>query len=83
MGGTRAAVAQGIAFVKEMLVSANTAQREPCSVSHLKVACSAVLGWLLRYQRQPRAGAAVDRLVAHGGTAILSETLKSMAPNTS
>jgi len=75
VGGTRAAVAQGIAFVKEMLVSANTAQREPCSVLHLKVGlqCGGSDGYS-GISANPALGAAVDRLVAHGGTAILSET---------
>ena len=75
VGGTRAAVSQGISFVSEMLVSANEAQREPCSVSHLTVGlqCGGSDGYS-GISANPALGAAVDRLVAHGGTAILSET---------
>ena len=75
VGGTRVAVSQGISFVSEMLVSANEAQREPCSVSHLTVGlqCGGSDGYS-GISANPALGAAVDRLVAHGGTAILSET---------
>jgi len=40
------------------------------------------LGRLLVDHRQPALGAAMDILVRHGGTAILSETPKSTASST-
>ena len=75
VGGTRAAVSQGISVVQEMLVSANKVRRQPCSVSHLVVGlqCGGSDGYS-GISANPALGAAVDRLVAHGGTAILSET---------
>ncbi|MFB0916013.1 MAG: UxaA family hydrolase, partial [Burkholderiaceae bacterium] len=75
VGGTRAAVEQGIATVQAMLVTANEVRREPCSVSHLVVGlqCGGSDGYS-GISANPALGAAVDRLVAHGGTAILSET---------
>ena len=75
VGGTRAAVEQGIATVQAMLVTANEVRREACSVSHLVVGlqCGGSDGYS-GISANPALGAAVDRLVAHGGTAILSET---------
>jgi altronate hydrolase len=74
-GGTRAAVAKGIALVESMLASANQFQREPCDVSHLCLGlqCGGSDGYS-GISANPALGAAVDLLVAHGGTAILSET---------
>lgn len=74
-GGTRAAVEKGVALVASMLPQANQAQREPCDVSHLCLGlqCGGSDGYS-GISANPALGAAVDLLVAHGGTAILSET---------
>ncbi|WP_237173337.1 UxaA family hydrolase [Paracandidimonas lactea] len=74
-GGTTKAVAQGIARVKEMLAEANQVRREPVSASHLMVGlqCGGSDGYS-GITANPALGAAVDRLVKAGGTAILSET---------
>ncbi len=62
-GGTAKAIARGVAMVHEMLPHANTVARSPVPASHLVLITA-----------NPALGAAVDRLVRHGGTAILSET---------
>jgi altronate hydrolase len=74
-GGTRKTVERGIALVKEMLPAANRARREPCSASHITIGlqCGGSDGYS-GISANPALGAAVDLLVAHGGTAILSET---------
>ncbi|MEY4755679.1 MAG: D-galactarate dehydratase GarD [Pseudomonadota bacterium] len=74
-GGTRQTVAKGIELVKAMLPRANQVQRVPCSASHLTVGlqCGGSDGYS-GISANPALGAAVDVLVAHGGTAILSET---------
>ena len=74
-GGTARTVAAGIETVKEMLVEANQVQREPVDASHLVIGlqCGGSDGYS-GITANPALGAAVDRLVAHGGTAILSET---------
>ena len=74
-GGTRHAVEKGIALVDGMLASANNVQREPCSVSHITIGlqCGGSDGYS-GVSANPALGVAVDLLVAHGGTAILSET---------
>lgn len=74
-GGTRAAVAKGIEWVEMMLPAANAFEREPCDVSHLCLGlqCGGSDGYS-GISANPALGAAVDLLVAHGGTAILSET---------
>jgi altronate hydrolase len=74
-GGTRQTVDKGIALVREMLPVANRVQRSPCSVSHITVGlqCGGSDGYS-GISANPALGAAVDRLVAHGGSAILSET---------
>jgi altronate hydrolase len=74
-GGTSKAVAKGIAKVKEMLPEANRVEREPVSASHLIVGlqCGGSDGYS-GITANPALGAAVDRLVRAGGTAILSET---------
>lgn len=75
VGGTRQAVQRGIALVNLLLPKANNIQREPCSVAHLKIGlqCGGSDGYS-GISANPALGAAVDVLVAHGGTAILSET---------
>jgi len=74
-GGTRRAVDKGIALIKEMLPRANAVTREPCSASHITIGlqCGGSDGYS-GISANPALGAAVDLLVAHGGTAILSET---------
>jgi altronate hydrolase len=58
-----------------MLVEANDVRREPVDAKHLTVGlqCGGSDGYS-GITAKPALGAAVDRLVAHGGTAILSET---------
>ncbi|KND56091.1 Altronate hydrolase [Candidatus Paraburkholderia kirkii] len=74
-GGTRKTIERGIAMVKEMLADANRVEREPVPASHLIVGlqCGGSDGYS-GISANPALGAAVDKLVAHGGTAILSET---------
>ena len=74
-GGTAKTVARGIAAVQDMLVAANRVEREPLPVSHLMVGlqCGGSDGYS-GITANPALGAAVDRLVRNGGTAILSET---------
>jgi altronate hydrolase len=74
-GGTRKAVETGIARIKEMLPEANKVKRQPVPASHLILGlqCGGSDGYS-GISANPALGAAVDLLVRHGGTAILSET---------
>jgi altronate hydrolase len=74
-GGTQKTVDAAIAAVKNMLPVANQAAREPVPVSHINIAlqCGGSDGYS-GITANPALGAAVDLLVRHGGTAILSET---------
>src|ERR1700712_2139653 len=74
-GGTARTVAAGIEAIKVMLVEANEVVRERVDASHLVIGlqCGGSDGYS-GITANPALGAAVDRLVAHGGTAILSET---------
>ncbi len=74
-GGTRKTIERGIATIREMLPEANRVTREPVPASHLVVGlqCGGSDGYS-GISANPALGAAVDRLVRHGGTAILSET---------
>ena len=74
-GGTAKAVAEGIARVKEMLPVANAVSRTSVSVASIIVGlqCGGSDGYS-GITANPALGAAVDLLVKHGGTAILSET---------
>ena len=74
-GGTRKTVEKGIAIVQKMLITANQAKREPCSAEHITIGlqCGGSDGYS-GISANPALGVAVDLLVAHGGTAILSET---------
>ena len=74
-GGTAKTVAKGIALINEMLPKANAVKRESCSAAHIKIGlqCGGSDGYS-GISANPALGAAVDLLVAHGGTAILSET---------
>ncbi len=74
-GGTRRTVEKGVALINEMLPRANAVRREPCSAAHITIGlqCGGSDGYS-GISANPALGAAVDLLVAHGGTAILSET---------
>jgi altronate hydrolase len=75
VGGTRKTVEAGVAAVKEMLPEANKIKREIVDASHLTVGlqCGGSDGFS-SITANPALGKAVDILVRHGGTAILSET---------
>lgn len=74
-GGTVAAIARGGAIARELAQQAARDRRETVSAAHLTVGlqCGGSDGWS-GVTANPALGAAVDRLVAAGGTAILSET---------
>ena len=74
-GGTAKTIAHGIALIEEMLPHANDVTREPVPASHITVGlqCGGSDGYS-GITANPALGAAVDLLVRHGGTAILSET---------
>ena len=74
-GGTAKTVAHGIELVQWLLEDANRVTREPVSAAHITVGlqCGGSDGYS-GISANPALGAAVDRLVRHGGTAILSET---------
>ena len=74
-GGTAKTIARGIAMIDEMLPHANGVQREAVPASHIIVGlqCGGSDGYS-GITANPALGAAVDLLVRHGGTAILSET---------
>jgi altronate hydrolase len=74
-GGTRSSIAHGIDQVDAMLKSASQATRSPIPASELIVGlqCGGSDG-MSGLTANPALGAAVDRLVSYGGTAILAET---------
>jgi altronate hydrolase len=74
-GGTRKAVQQGLERLAEMLTLADRARRTetPASELVLGLQCGGSDGWS-GVTSNPALGDAADRLVALGGTAILSET---------
>ncbi|NPC58984.1 UxaA family hydrolase [Caenimonas soli] len=74
-GGTTLTIERGIAQIEEMLPRANEVRRQPVPASHLVIGlqCGGSDGYS-GISANPVLGAAVDRLVQHGGTAILSET---------
>jgi altronate hydrolase len=74
-GGTAKTVREGVARLKEMLPEANRARRQPVPASHITLAlqCGGSDGYS-GITANPALGAAVDLLVRHGGTAVLSET---------
>ena len=74
-GGTARAIEAGIALVRELVEDAAKVQRQPVSAAHLTVGlqCGGSDGWS-GVTANPALGAAVDLLVAHGGSAMLSET---------
>ena len=75
IGGTSATIREGVSRVREMLPEADRVERRPVPVSHLMVGLEC--GGSDAYSgitANPAIGAAVDLLVRHGGTAVLSET---------
>ncbi|KQT11649.1 UxaA family hydrolase [Ramlibacter sp. Leaf400] len=75
VGGTQETIEAGIRAVEEMLPIANSYRRERVPASHIKVGleCGGSDGFS-SITANPALGAAMDILVRHGGTAILSET---------
>ena len=75
VGGTAKAIDKGAALIREMLPSVNRVSRSDVPASHLVLGlqCGGSDGYS-GITANPALGNAVDRLVAHGGTAILSET---------
>lgn len=75
LGGTRKTIEAGIAAVQEMLPEANRATRKLVSAKYISVGlqCGGSDGFS-SITANPSLGAAMDVLVRHGGTAILSET---------
>lgn len=74
-GGTRASVRTGIAMMEDLLAEAAKARRSPVPASELMVGlqCGGSDSFS-GISANPALGAAVDRLVACGGTALLAET---------
>ena len=74
-GGTKKTVAEGVERIKAMIPIAARAKREtrPASEVTLALQCGGSDGYS-GITANPALGAAVDELVRHGGTAILSET---------
>jgi altronate hydrolase len=75
IGGTRRCVEEGVRLLTEMLPAASEVAREPVDASELIIGlqCGGSDGYS-GITANPALGAAVDLLVARGGTAILSET---------
>ena len=74
-GGTRRTIEAGVDAVRALLPEANRVRRETVPASHITVGlqCGGSDGFS-SITANPALGAAVDLLVRHGGTAILSET---------
>src|SRR5207247_5968959 len=74
-GGTAKTIAKGVDMIKEMLPQANAVKRESVPASHLTLGlqCGGSDGYS-GITANPALGVAVDLLVRHGGSAILSET---------
>ena len=74
-GGTKKTIEAGVARIAEMLPRANQVRRETLPASELCLAlqCGGSDGYS-GITANPALGAAVDSLVRHGGTAVLSET---------
>ena len=75
IGGTQKAITEGKKLIREMLAEANKIERVPCSAEHIMIGmqCGGSDGFS-GLSANPALGKAVDILVRHGGTAILSET---------
>jgi altronate hydrolase len=78
LGGTPALLANAIARIDALLPTLNEVKREPISLRELKLAmqCGGSSG-VSGISCNPALGFAVDLLVRHGGTAILSETTEA------
>lgn len=74
-GGTRKAIERGLDALRDLLPVAARAQRTPCPASELRLGlqCGGSDAWS-GLSANPALGNAADRLVAQGGTVILSET---------
>ena len=74
-GGTQATVERGVRIVTELLETADRDRRQPVPASRLKLGleCGGSDGYS-GITANPALGAAADRLVEQGGTAVLSET---------
>jgi altronate hydrolase len=74
-GGTAKTIARGVEIVAGMLPAANAVTRQTVPASHIVIGlqCGGSDGYS-GITANPALGAAVDLLVRHGGTAILSET---------
>ena len=74
-GGTRKTIEAGVAAIQALLPEANKAVRVPVPASHIKVGlqCGGSDSFS-SITANPALGVAMDILVRHGGTAILSET---------
>ena len=74
-GGTAKTVARGVELINQLLPEVNRVKRQPVPASHLTVGlqCGGSDGYS-GISANPALGSAVDRLVRHGGAAILSET---------
>ncbi len=75
VGGTAKAIERGVALIRDMLPWVDRVERREVPASHLVIGlqCGGSDGYS-GITANPALGNAVDRLVAHGGTAILSET---------
>jgi altronate hydrolase len=75
IGGTLETIEAGVQAVQEMLPLANACRRESVPASHIKIGleCGGSDGFS-GITANPALGGAMDILVRHGGTAILSET---------
>ncbi|MBE9605470.1 altronate dehydratase [Acetobacteraceae bacterium H6797] len=75
VGGTRKTIEAGVAAVKELLPEVNDIRRETVPASHITVGlqCGGSDSFS-SITANPALGHAMDILVRHGGTAILSET---------
>src|SRR5207253_10727524 len=75
VGGTLETINAGVAAIEAILSEANDVERVPVSARHLKIGleCGGSDGFS-GISANPALGAAMDILVRHGGTAILSET---------
>ena len=74
-GGTRKTIEAGVAAIKALLPEANKVARVPVPASHIVVGlqCGGSDSFS-SITANPALGAAMDLLVRHGGTAVLSET---------
>ena len=73
--GAPSTIRKGIELIRDMLPQANAVRRQAVPASHLRLGlqCGGSDGYS-GISANPVLGAAVDLLVQHGGTAILSET---------